>query len=134
MQHFLLKTEPSVYSLSDLEKEKKTIWNGVSNFAALKHMRSMKKGDLVFFYHSGDEKQVVGIAKVIAEAYKDPKEKDEKMVVVDIQFVQKLNKPVTLAVIKSRKEFKEFSLVRIPRLSVMPVPDELWDVILALSK
>lgn len=134
MPHFLMKTEPSVYSFSDLEKEKRTVWNGVSNFAALKHMRSMKKGDLVFIYHSGEEKQVVGIAKVIAEAYKDPKEKDEKMVVVDIQPVQKLKNPVTLATIKSRKEFKDFSLVRIPRLSVMPVPDELWEAILTLSK
>lgn len=134
MPHFLMKTEPSVYSFSDLEKEKKTVWNGVSNFAALKHMRSMKKGDLVFIYHSGDEKQIVGIAKVIAEAYKDPKEKDEKMIVVDIRAVQKLKVPVTLATIKSRKEFKDFSLVRIPRLSVMPVPDELWEAILALSK
>ncbi|MEW5800067.1 MAG: EVE domain-containing protein [Bacteroidota bacterium] len=133
MQHFLMKTEPSVYSFSDLEKEKKTVWNGVSNFAALKHMRSMKKGDLVFIYHSGDEKQIVGIAKVVAEAYKDPKEKDEKMVVVDIQAVQKLKNPVTLATIKSRREFKDFSLVRIPRLSVMPVPDDLWEAILTLS-
>lgn len=129
-----MKTEPSVYSYSDLEKEKETVWNGVSNFAALKHMRSMKKGDLVFIYHSGDEKQVVGIAKVAAGAYKDPKEKDEKMVVVDLRAVQKLKTPVTLAAIKSRKEFRDFPLVRIPRLSVMPVPDELWEAILVLSK
>ncbi|MBI2427905.1 MAG: EVE domain-containing protein [Ignavibacteriales bacterium] len=134
MHYFLMKTEPSVYSFADLEQEKKTVWNGVSNYAALKHMRSMKREDLVFIYHSGDEKQVVGIAKVIAEAYQDPKEKDEKMIVVDIQAFQKLKNPVTLTTIKSRKEFKDFSLVRIPRLSVMPVPAELWEAILALSK
>lgn len=134
MQHFLLKTEPSVYSFSDLEREKKTVWNGVTNNAALKHMRSMRKGDLAFIYHSGDEKQVVGIARIASDPYKDPKAKEEKFTVVDIQAVQKLKSPVTLATIKSRKEFRDFALVRISRLSIMPVPEELWEAILALSK
>lgn len=134
MQHFLMKTEPSVYSYSDLEREKKTVWNGVTNFAALKHMRSMKKGDLVFIYHSGDEKQIVGVAKIISAPYHDPKAGDEKFVVVDIQPSQRLKNPVSLSTIKSRKEFKDFALVRIPRLSVMPVSDEQWEAIIALSR
>lgn len=134
MQRFLLKTEPSVYSFDDLMHEKSTVWDGVTNFAALKHMRSMRKGDSAFIYHSGDEKQVVGIAKIISEPRRDPKADNDKVVVVEIQAVQKLKNPVPLAVIKSKKEFKNFPLVRIPRLSVMPVPEELWDVILSLSK
>lgn len=134
MQYFLLKTEPSVYSFDDLMRDKATVWDGVTNFAALKHMRSMHKGDNAFIYHSGDEKQVVGIAKIISEPRPDPKANDDKIVVVDVQAVQKLKKPVPLSVIKSKKEFKNFPLVRIPRLSVMPVPKELWDVILSLGK
>lgn len=133
MQYFLLKTEPSVYSFDDLVRDKTTVWDGVTNFAALKHMRSMHKGDKAFIYHSGDEKQIVGIATIISEPRPDPKANDEKVVVVDIQAAQKLKKPVPLSVIKSKKEFKDFPLVRIPRLSVMPVPKDLWDAILSLS-
>jgi predicted RNA-binding protein with PUA-like domain len=133
MQRFLLKTEPSVYSFDDLIREKTTVWDGVTNFAALKHMRSMHKGDSAFIYHSGEEKQIVGLAKIVSEPQRDLKAKNDKVVVVEVQAVQKLKNPVTLAVIKSKREFKNFPLVRIPRLSVMPVPEQLWNAILSLS-
>ena len=134
MQRYLLKTEPTVYSYDDLVRDKKTVWDGVTNFAALKHIRSMKKGDCAFIYHSGDEKQVVGIAKIASNPFPDPKQKNEKLVVFEIQPLEKLKEPVTLASVKARKEFKNFSLVRIPRLSVMPVSDEEWELIITMSK
>lgn len=132
--YWLMKTEPSVYSYDDLVKDKRTVWDGVSNFAALKHMRSMKKGDFVFIYHSGDEKAVVGIAQIIRPAYPDPRQQDDRIVVVDIVPKRKLTRPVTLAQIKADKEFASFPLVRIPRLSVMPVEKKLWDLILKMSR
>jgi len=134
MQRFLLKTEPTVYCYDDLARDKKTVWDGVTNFAALKHMRSMKKGDVAFIYHTGDEKQIVGIAKIVSNPFPASKGKDEKLVVFELQPSEKLKKPVTLTSIKSRKEFKSFPLVRIPRLSVMPVTDEEWEMIIAMSK
>ncbi len=134
MQRFLLKTEPTVYSYDNLVSDKKTVWDGVSNFAALKHIRSMKKGDMAFIYHSGEEKQVVGIAKIVSNPYPDPKLKDEKLVVFELQPSEKLKHPVTLASIKARKEFKNFPLVRISRLSVMPVSDDEWERVIAMSK
>lgn len=131
---WLMKTEPSVYSYDDLARDKRTMWDGVSNFAALKHLRSMKKGDWVFIYHSGDEKAVVGIAQIVRPAYPDPNQKDARMVVVDLAPKQKLVRPVTLAQIKADKTFALFPLVRIPRLSVMPVEKKLWDLILKMSR
>ncbi len=134
MQNFLLKTEPTEYSFDDLLRDKKTVWSGVSAAPALKNIRSMKKGDRAFIYHTGDEKQIVGIAKIISNPYPDPKEKDEKLVVIDIQAEQKLNHPVTLAVVKSNKDLTSMPLVRIGRLSVQPVTDREWDIIISLSK
>lgn len=134
MQRFLLKTEPTVYSYDDLVRDRKTVWDGVSNFAALKHIRSMKKGDIAFVYHTGNEKQVVGIAKIVSDPFPDPKVKDKKLVVFELQPSERLKNPVTLASIKARKEFKNFSLVRIPRLSVMPVSADEWEMIVAMSK
>ena len=134
MQNFLLKTEPTEYSFDDLVREKKAVWSGVSAPPALKNIRSMKKGDRAFIYHTGDEKQIVGIAKIISNPYPDPKAKNEKLVVVDIQAEQKLNNPVTLAVVKSTKELASMPLVRIGRLSVQPVTDKEWDIIISLSK
>ncbi|MDD8017710.1 MAG: EVE domain-containing protein [Bacteroidota bacterium] len=134
MQHFLLKTEPSDYSYDDLLRDKKTTWSGVANNAALKHIRSMKKGDTVLIYHTGDEKQIVGLATIISDPYPDPHQHDPKLIVIDIQANQKLKKPVTLALIKSLKYFSRFPLVTISRLSVMPVSDEEWEHILSLSK
>lgn len=132
--YWLMKTEPSVYSYDDLVRDRRTVWDGVSNFAALKHMRSMKKGDLVLIYHSGDEKAIVGIAQVVRPAYPAPEQHDARMVVVDIVPKRKLAKPVTLAQIKANKAFASFPLVRIPRLSVMPVEQKLWSLIVEISQ
>ncbi|HEX9828652.1 MAG TPA: EVE domain-containing protein [Bacteroidota bacterium] len=132
--YWLLKSEPTVYSFDSLVKDKKAVWDGVSSFAALKHMRSMKKGDLAFVYHSGDEKAVIGVAQILSSAYPDPKEKDPRLVVFDLKPKEKLKKPVTLAAIKAMKVFEQFPLVRIPRLSVMPVEKKLWDLIIKMSR
>ncbi len=134
MQKFLLKTEPTEYSFDDLVRDKKTMWSGVSAAPALKNIRAMKKGDLAFIYHTGDEKQIVGIAKIISDPYPDPKAKEEKLVVVDIQAEQKLHHPVTLAVVKSTKELASMPLVRIGRLSVQPVTEKEWNIIVSMSK
>jgi predicted RNA-binding protein with PUA-like domain len=134
MPKFLLKTEPSEYSFDDLLRNKKTVWSGVSAAPALKNIRSMKKGDRVFIYHTGNEKQIVGIAKIISNPYPDPKESDDRLVVIDIQAEQKLIHPVTLAVVKSNKDLTSMPLVRIGRLSVQPVTDKEWDIIISLSR
>ncbi len=133
MAYWLLKTEPSTYSYSDLERDKKTTWDGVRNNLALKHIRAMKKGDLAFIYHSGDEKSIVGIAEIVSDSYPDPKQKDEKLAVVDLKPKEKLKNPVTLAAVKAQKEFAQFELVRMPRLSVMPVSAAQWKILLAMS-
>ena len=125
--HWLLKTEPSIYSYDDLEREGKAVWDGVTNALALKYLRSMKKGDLAFIYHTGDEKQIVGIAEVASGPYPDPKENDPKLAVVNLKPHKRLPRAVTLAEIKAQKEFAEFALVRIGRLSVMPVTAPVWD-------
>jgi predicted RNA-binding protein with PUA-like domain len=124
--YWLLKTEPSTYSFTDLEREKRAVWDGVVNALALKHLRSMKRGDLSFIYHSGDEKQIVGIAEVTSDSYPDPKENDPKLAVVDLKPRERLPRPVTLAEIKASREFQDFELVRMGRLSVMPVRDSRW--------
>ena len=126
MAKWLLKTEPDSYSWDDLVRDKKATWDGVSNPVALKHIRSMKKGDLALIYHTGNEKQIVGVAEVSSDAYPDPKEADERIAVVDLKPKSKLKIPVTLSTIKSDPTFKEWELVRISRLSVMPVPDAMW--------
>lgn len=132
--NWLMKTEPTTYSYADLERDGKAVWDGVSNPVALKHIRSMKKGDLVFIYHTGDEKCIIGIAEVTGAPYQDPKSKDPRMVVVNLKPVRRLATPVTLSAIKGEKVFKDFELVRIPRLSVMPVPLNLWRYILQMSR
>ncbi len=133
MAHWLIKTEPSVYSYDDLARAKRAVWDGVSNPAALKNIRAISKGDELFFYHTGDEKQIVGVAKALTGSYPDPKAKDGKLVVFDLSAVKKLSRPVTLAEIKARKEFAEWELVRQARLSVMPVPDKMWNAILKMA-
>jgi predicted RNA-binding protein with PUA-like domain len=133
-QYWLLKTEPSEFSFDQLMRERRTVWNGVSNNAALKHMRSMKQGDRTFIYHSGEEKAVVGVAEVLSDPYPDPHEADPKLVVVDIRATRRLNKAVSLKAIKSDKRFAQFELVRISRLSVMPVSKSIWDAIENMSK
>jgi len=133
MNHWLLKTEPSTYSFADLERDKRAVWDGVSNALALKHMRTMKRGDLAFIYHTGDEKQIVGIADVTSDAYPDPKEKDPRLVVVDLKPRERLPRPVTLAEVKADAGFRDFELVRIGRLSVMPVSEARWKKLLRMA-
>ena len=134
MTQWLLKTEPSTYSWDDLVREGKAVWDGVKNPFALNNMRAMQPDDRAFFYHTGGEKAIVGIAKIVSAAYPDPKAKDPKLVVVDLEPLKKLARPVTLAEIKADKFFKDWALVRVPRLSVMPVTREQWMRILELQE
>jgi predicted RNA-binding protein with PUA-like domain len=134
MSHWLLKTEPESYSWDDLVRDKKTAWNGVSNALALKHIRTMKKGDTALIYHTGGERAAVGVAEIVSAPYADPKEKDDRLVVVDLKPKNKLPRPVTLDEIKSDKAFAGWDLLRIGRLSVVPVPDPMWDRLLKLAE
>ena len=131
-QKWLLKTEPTTYSYADLVRDGKTVWDGVSNHLALKHLRSMCRGDLALIYHTGDERAVVGTAEVLGDPYADPKQKDPRLVVVELKAKGKLARPVTLGEIKKQKALKDFDLVRLPRLSVMPVSDDQWNTIFSL--
>ncbi|MBI3492845.1 MAG: EVE domain-containing protein [Acidobacteria bacterium] len=124
--NWLFKEEPTHYSFDMFVKDGSTVWSGVKNPLAQKHLRAVKKGDGVFYYHTGDEKAVVGIAKATCDAYPDPKDTSGKAFVVDVAPVKKLARPVTLAEIKADAAFKNFPLVRISRLSVMPVSDGEW--------
>ena len=128
--NWLFKEEPTHYSYDNLVKDKRTVWSGVKNPLAQKHLHAVKKGDRIFYYHTGDEKAVVGIAKALADAYADPDDKTGKHAVVDVGPVKKLTMPVTLASIKADPSFNTFALVRISRLSVMPVSDVEWDGII----
>ena len=131
--YWLLKTEPTAYSFDDLVREKKAVWDGVTNALALKHLREMKVGDEVLVYHTGDEKAVVGTATVSKGAYPDPKEKDAKLVVVEIKPGKKLKHPVTLAAIKADKRFADWGLVRMGRLSVVPTTEEQWERVMGMG-
>ena len=131
---WLLKTEPSTYSYADLEREGRAVWDGVANAVALRNMRAMAAGDLCFIYHTGDEKQIVGIAKVTKAAYPDPKGNDPRMVVIDLEPVRKLARPVTLAEVKADPRYADWELVRQARLSVMPVTAERWGWVESASK
>jgi predicted RNA-binding protein with PUA-like domain len=133
MAHWLVKSEPSSYSWEQLEKDKETCWSGIRNYAARLHLRNMKKGDEVFFYHSNEGTDIVGIAKVQKEAYQDPTTDDDRWVAVDLKFHKKLKKPVTLETIKKDKRLANMALVRIGRLSVQPVTDEEWRIILSMA-
>jgi predicted RNA-binding protein with PUA-like domain len=133
-QKWLFKSDPETYSFDDLEREGETVWDGVSNNLALKHLRSVGKGDSVLIYHTGEERAVVGIAEVLSDAYPDPKQKDSRLVVVDIKAVKRLQRPVSLDEIKKQPSLKNFALVRLPRLSVMPVSESQWEKLLALGK
>ena len=132
-QFWLLKTEPSDYSHTDLERDERTIWDGVSNNLALKHLRNMKRGDLAFIYHTGKERALVGIAEVISDPYPDPGKNDPKLVVVDVKAKEQLPQIVSLAEVKSDSAFSDFPLVRLPRLSVMPVTLPQWNRLLAMA-
>jgi predicted RNA-binding protein with PUA-like domain len=131
--YWIVKTEPSSYSFDQLEKEKRTVWDGVKNAVALKNIRAMKKGDAVMVYHTGDEKQIVGLATVVSDPYPDPKAGDDALVVVDLEAGKRLKRPVTLAEIKADPDFKDLALVRQGRLSVVPVEERLWKKLLAMG-
>lgn len=130
---FLVKEEPSNYNFDAFVKDGGATWSGVKNPLAQKHLRSIKKGDLVFYYHTGTEKSVVGIAKAATPAYPDPADKTGKAHVVDLVPMKKLARPVTLAQIKADKRFADFALTYMPRLSVMPVTDTQWKWIEKMS-
>ena len=131
---WLLKTEPSAYSFAQLQRDTRTVWDGVKNPLALKNLSQVRKGDQLFIYHTGDEKAVVGIATAASAAYADPKKTDPKLLVIDLAPVAPLPRPVTLAEIKANPKFKGWELVRLPRLSVMPVSAEHWQEVERLAK
>jgi predicted RNA-binding protein with PUA-like domain len=124
MANWLIKEEPEHYNYSALERDRRTVWSGVRNPLAQKHLRSIRKGDRIFYYHTGKEKAVVAIATAASDAYPDPK--DAKLAVVDVVPERRLERPVTLAAIKGDAAFASFPLVRMSRLSVMPVSDTEW--------
>jgi len=135
MSYWLLKTEPDTFSWDDQVKKgaKGEAWTGVRNFRARDHLKAMKKGDLAFFYHTGDEKQVVGIVEVTREAYTDPTDETQVFTAVDVKAVKPLKKPVTLAAVKADKRLKEMVLAKQPRLSVQPVTAEEWKIVCSLG-
>ena len=132
MNYFLVKSEPETYSWQQFEKDGTTMWEGVRNYAARIHLRAMKSGDLVLFYHSGEDKAVFGIAKVVKEAYQDPTT-TEDWSVVDLAPVNALKKPVTLSAIKAEKKLKNIYLVRQGRLSVMPLGKDEFELIVKMG-
>ena len=134
MNHWLVKSEPSKYSWEQFVKDKKAVWDGVRNYAARNNMRAMKKGDLLFFYHSNEGLEIVGIAKVVKEAYQDPTTEDTAWSVVEIAPFKKLKKPVTLAQIKADKQLANMQIIKLSRLSVSAVTQAEFDRILALSE
>ena len=137
VNYWLAKQEPDGprgYNILQLKKDKKTMWDGVHNNLALKHIRNMKKNDLVFFYHTGGERQVVGIMTIISNPYPNPAEDNERFVAIDVKFKQIFDNPVTLDELKKQKKLKNWELLRISRLSVMPVSKVIWDLIIKMSK
>jgi predicted RNA-binding protein with PUA-like domain len=131
---WLFKTEPSVYSYQQLVKDKKTMWDGVGNNLALKHLKDIKKGEQIFIYHTGDEKAAVGVAKALGGAYPDPSKGNPRMLVVDIEPVRALPRPVTLAEVKGHPKLKKFDLVKNSRLSIMKLTDEQWEIMERMAK
>lgn len=133
MPHWLIKSEPFKYSWDQLVKDKQTFWDGVRNYAARNNLKSMKQGDELFFYHSNEGLEIVGIVKVVKEAYQDPTTTETAWVVVDIKPVRKLKNPVTLAQLKADKRLKNMDIIRLSRLSVGQVTDEEWAIVLELA-
>ena len=131
MAYWLLKTEPSDYAYADLEADRETLWDGVGNSLALKHLRQIRRGDQALIYHTGRERMVVGIAEVTSDPFPDPERDDPRLVVVEVKPKRKLAEPIPLAAIKSDPELKDFDLVRLPRLSVMPVAESVWKRLLS---
>ena len=133
MSYWLVKSEPFKYSWDQLVTDKQTVWDGVRNYAARNNLKAMKKGDQVFFYHSNEGVEIVGIAKVAKEAYQDPSTEEEAWVVVELKPFKKLKKPVTLAQVKADSRLSEMALVRLGRLSVQPVTEEEWRIVMELA-
>lgn len=133
MAYWLVKSEPSVYPYEQLEKDKQTFWDGVRNYAARNFLKAMKKGEQVLFYHSNEGLEIVAIAKVAKEFYQDPTTDDEAWVVVDLKPYKRLKKPVSLNQIKADKRLASMALVRLGRLSVQPVTDEEWEVVMEMA-
>jgi predicted RNA-binding protein with PUA-like domain len=133
MNYWLIKSEPSVYSWERFEKEGQTFWDGVRNYAARNNLRAMKKGDLAFWYHSNEGTEIVGIAKVVKEAYQDPTTDDPAWLVVDFKPFKKLKKTVTLAQVKADKRLANMDLVRLGRLSVQTVKPEEWEIVMEMA-
>ena len=134
MSYWLVKSEPSAYSWDQLVKDKQTQWTGVRNYAARGHLNGMKKGEEVLFYHSNEGLDIVGIAKVVKTSYQDPTTDDDRWVAVDIKAHKKLKNPVSMEVIKKDKRLKDMALVRIGRLSVQPVTEKEWEVVMELAE
>jgi predicted RNA-binding protein with PUA-like domain len=132
-RHWILKTEPSTYGFPDLVRDRRTRWEGVSNAVALKHLRSMLEGDDALIYHTGNEKSLIGLARIASAPYPDPVQKDERLVVVDVEAGKPLPRPVSLAEIKADPAFKDLGLVRLSRLSVVPVEPDQWKRLLAMA-
>ena len=133
MAHWILKTEPSTYGFTDLVRERRTRWEGVSNPVALKHLRSMLEGDDALIYHTGKEKSLIGLARIVSAPYPDPSRKDERLVVVDIEAGKALPRQVSLAEVKADPAFKDLGLVRLSRLSVIPVDAHSWARLLKMA-
>ena len=136
MKYWLLKSEPNVWSLDQQKKTgtKGAVWDGVRNYQAANNLKKMKKGDMCFFYHSNIGKEIVGIVKVVKEAFQDPTDKTKRFVAVQVRFEKKLISPVTLETIKNTKDLKELALIKQSRLSVMPIDTKHWKIILNMSK
>jgi predicted RNA-binding protein with PUA-like domain len=134
MAQWLVKEEPEHYAYDQLERDRKTVWAGVRNPLAQKHLRSIRKGDRIFYYHTGKEKAVVAVARAVGDAYPDPDDATGKAFVVDVAPEKKLARPVTLAEIKADRAFADFPLVRMSRLSVMPVTDSEWARVEKMSR
>ncbi|HEV3175130.1 MAG TPA: EVE domain-containing protein [Stellaceae bacterium] len=133
MAYWLLKTEPSAYSWDQLVKDKRTNWTGVRNFQAAANLKAMKKGDRAFFYHSGEGKEIVGVAEIVKEAYPDTTDKSGRFVMVDLVPVEPVKTPVSLATVKATPALKNMSLVRLSRLSVSPVSADEWRIIAKMA-
>ena len=133
MAYWILKTDADSYPFDQLQRERRTVWDGVTNALALKHIRSMAPGDTALIYHSNVGKELVGLARIVSAPYPDPKRKDPKLVVVDLEADRRLPKPVTLATVKADPAFADLGLVRMSRLSVIPVPADQWQKLLAMG-
>lgn len=133
-RHWLFKTEPEDYSYNDLERDQRVMWGGVRNSITLKNLREARLGDQILIYHSGNENAVIGVAEAVTDAYPDPAENDEMIVVVEIKPKRRFAQPVLLAEIKASLELIDFDPARLPELAVMPVSDAHWEAVQELSK